>query len=450
MKSIRVKRGLDIPIQGAPEQAVHDGPVVHSVALIGYDYVGLKPRMLVQEGDRVRLGQPLFVDKKNPDVHYTAPGTGLIKAINRGPRRVLQSVVIALEGDEEETFNAYSLAELDGLSREQVRDNLLASGLWTSLRARPFGKIASPRKTPSAIFVNAMDTNPLAARPDLIIGEHPQDFAAGLCVVAKLSEGPVYVCRDSGARIPDGDAGRVRSMEFSGPHPAGLVGTHIHFLHPVSAGRSVWHLSYQDLMAVGRLFTTGRLPVERVISLAGPMVDKPGLLRTRLGASTDDLVRGALKPAQESRVIAGSVLAGHRAAGWASFLGRYHLQVSVLAEGREREFLGWMAPGVNKFSATNVFISSLLPGRRFALNTSQNGSPRAMVPIGSYEKVMPLDILPTMLLRALLVRDTDTAQRLGCLELDEEDLALCTFVCPSKYDFGPVLRANLTQIEKEG
>jgi Na+-transporting NADH:ubiquinone oxidoreductase subunit A len=202
---------------------------------------------------------------------------------------------------------------------------------------------------------------------------------------------------------------------------------------------------------VGKLFVSGALWVERIVSLAGPVVRRPRLLRTRLGANTEDLVRDEL-PGEECRVLSGSVFHGRRAAGWACFLGRYHNQLSVLREGRERELFGWLSPGVNRYSAANVFMSSLRRhgAKLFDFTTSQNGSPRAMVPIGTYERVVPLDVLPTQLLRALLVRDTDAAQVLGCLELDEEDLALCSFVCPSKYDFGPMLRENLEHIERQG
>jgi Na+-transporting NADH:ubiquinone oxidoreductase subunit A len=270
-----------------------------------------------------------------------------------------------------------------------------------------------------------------------------------LIVLSRLTSGKVYVAKAPGAPIPGAELPSVVTEEFAGPHPAGLVGTHIHFLAPVSTERSIWHLNYQDVIAIGRLFTTGRLSTERVIALGGPAVLRPRLIRTRLGASTNALIRNELHPG-ESRVISGSILSGHHAAGGAAFLGRYHLQISVLREGREREFFGWLTPGINKFSASNVFVSSLFKGHRFDLTTSQNGSPRAMVPIGSYERVMPLDILPTQLLRALVVKDTDTAQALGCLELDEEDLALCTFVDTGKYDFGPILRENLNQIMREG
>lgn len=448
---IKIKKGLDLPITGEPEQSIHPGAKVGAVALVGDDYVGLKPTMKVAEGDRVKLGQVLFTDKKNPGVNFTSPGAGVVEAINRGARRVLQSVVIRLDENETEaeTFSAYSRDELERLDRERVRDNLIASGLWTAFRTRPYSKIPPPDSAPAAIFVTAIDSNPLAADPAIIVGEYREDFLKGLELIAKLTEGKVYVCRAPEADISAPTSSSFVTAEFAGPHPSGLVGTHIHFLYPADTDRTVWHIGYQDVIAIAKLFTTGRLWVEREIALGGPLVHKPRLLRTRLGASARDLLSGELQRG-EARVLSGPVWSGRRAAGWGRFLRRYHTQITVLAEGRERELFGWIRPGPNKFSATNVFISSLLPGKKYALTTSQNGSPRAMVPIGIYERVMPLDIVPTPLLRALLVRDTDTAQALGCLELDEEDLALCSFVDPSKYEFGPALRDSLEQIEREG
>jgi Na+-transporting NADH:ubiquinone oxidoreductase subunit A len=446
---MKIKKGLDIPISGEPEQTIHEGPAVSAVALLGFDYVGMKPTMMVAEGDRVKLGQILFTDKKTPGVNFTAPGAGRITAINRGTRRVLQSVVIELDGDDEERFEAFATEQLEGLDVERVKENLLASGLWTSFRTRPYSKVPSPQSTPHSIFVTAMDSNPLAVRSDVVIKEFAQDFRNGLRLLAKLTDGKVYVCKYPEADIPVPEVSSIEVVGFSGPHPAGLAGTHIHLLDPVSAQKTVWFLNYQDVIAIGKLFTTGRLFTDRIVSLAGPMVERPRLIRTRLGANTGQLVNGALLD-EECRVVSGSVLSGRRAAGWASYLGRYHTQVSVLREGGERHFLGWLSPGMKDYSATNVFFSSFFKGRKFSFSTSQHGSPRAMIPIEPYQDVMPLDILAVPLLRSLLVRDTDRAQQLGCLELDEEDLALCTFVCPSKYEYGPVLRENLTQIEKEG
>jgi len=445
---IKIKKGLDVPLAGAPEQRITPGADVTSVALLGPDTHDLKPGMLVQEGDRVKLGQPLFKDKDNPGVNFTSPGSGVVAKVNRGERRVLQSVVISLEGDEAETFASYAPGELDGLDGQAVRDNLLASGLWTALRTRPFSKIPAPDAEARALFVTAIDTNPLAADPSVIIKTDPDAFRMGLTLLAKLVHGPVYICTapDADCECPNEEP--FRHAVFSGKHPAGLVGTHIHFLEPVSENKVVWHIGYQDVMAVGKLFVTGRLPVERVVSLGGPMVSEPRLLATRLGAHTSELIAGELQKGN-IRVVSGSVLSGHRAAGWAAYLGRYDTQISVLPDGKPREFLSFMRPGFGKFSAARAFTGKLL-GKAYSFTTSQNGSPRAMVSIGSFEQVMPLDILPTPLLKALIVRDTDGARELGCLELDEEDLALCSFVCNGKYEYGPHLRKNLHEIEVNG
>jgi len=264
-----------------------------------------------------------------------------------------------------------------------------------------------------------------------------------------LTEGKVFVCQAPGAELPKGQGSNIAVETFAGVHPAGNPGTHIHFLDPVNAHKTVWTIGYQDVIAMGELFTTGHLSVERVVALAGPQVERPRLIRTRLGANLNEVTNGQTK-AGENRVISGSVFGGHRSHGNLTFLGRFHTQISVLLEGREREFFHYLRAGFNKFSVMGIFISKLLGSKSFAFTTSTNGSERAMVPVGSYEKVMPLDILPTQLLRSLIVGDTEMAQKLGCLELDEDDLALCTFVCPGKYEYGPLLRSNLTRIENEG
>ena len=416
---------------------------------MGPDTVDLKPGMLVAVGDAVKLGQPLFRDKQNPGVHFTSPGAGTVAAINRGERRVLQSVVIDLDGDEEEQFTAYPPNELQKVSRQDVRDNLLASGLWTAFRTRPFSKIPRPDDVPAAIFVTAIDTNPLAANPDVVIQRDGEAFLQGLCVIAALTDGTIHVCTAADSSITGSDSGDIQHSQFAGPHPAGLAGTHIHLLDPVNENQIAWHIGYQDVITVGKLFTTGRLPVDRIVSLSGPSVSKPRLISTRLGANITELVDGELSDS-DVRVVSGSVLSGHRAAGWAVWLGRYDNQITVLKEGSPREFLSFMRPGIGKYSFTRGFVGNLFGSGSHPLTTSQNGSPRAMVSIGSFEEVMPLDILPTPLLKALLVRDTDSARDLGCLELDEEDLALCSFVCNGKYDYGRHLRKSLHEIEVNG
>ena len=446
---VKIKRGMNIPLQGAPQQTIEDAPAARSVALVGFDYVGMKPTMAVREGDRVKLGQTLFSDKKTEGVLYTSPASGVVSAINRGAKRVLQSVVIDVDGDEAESFAACSAAEIGALDAAVVREQLQQSGQWTALRTRPYSKVPAPQSETSAIFVTAMDTHPLAPDPMLVIGEQAEAFAAGQDVLARLTSGKVYVCVAADAQVPQGKAASIEVAQFAGPHPAGLAGTHIHFLDSAGPEKVVWTIGYQDVIAVGRLFLDGRVYTERVIALAGPQVERPRLLRTRVGADLQALCAGELKEG-DSRVISGSVLGGRAVLGATSYLGRYHNQVSVLLEGRHREFMGWLSPGFKKHSNLGIYLTSFLGSKPLAMTTNTNGSERAMVPVGSYETIMPLDILPTHLLRALIVGDTEMAQALGCLELEEEDLALCSYVCPGKYEYGPILRDNLTRIEKEG
>lgn len=446
---IKIKRGMDIPIQGAPRQVIEDAPAARAVAVVGFDYVGMKPTMEVKEGDRVSLGQLLFTDKKTEGVRYTAPAAGVVSAINRGARRVLQSVVIEVDGDAAETFGSYSAADAAALDAATIREQLARSGQWTALRTRPYSKVPAPDSEAAAIFVTAMDTHPLAPDPAVVIAEQPEAFLLGQELLAKLTGGKLYVCHATGVEVPVGNAHNIEAAAFGGPHPAGLPGTHIHMLEGVSASKSVWQVGYQDAIAIGRLFLDGRLYTDRVAALAGPQVEDPRLLRTRIGADLQALCAGQLKGG-ENRIISGSVLGGRATATGTAYLGRYHNQVSVLLEGRNREFMGWLSPGTDKHSSLGIYISSFLGCKPLAMTTNTNGSERAMVPTGNFEKVMPLDILPTQLLRSLIVGDTEMAQQLGCLELEEEDLALCTYVCSGKYEYGPILRDNLTRIEKEG
>jgi Na+-transporting NADH:ubiquinone oxidoreductase subunit A len=448
-RKITITKGLTLPITGQPDQIISDRKFPDSVALLGCDYVGMRPHFSVSAGEYVKLGQPLFIDKKMPSLQYTSPGSGKIIAINRGQKRMLLSVVIALEGSDELTFNSYAEHELPNLDRQSVAGLLLVSGLWTAIRTRPFSRVADPETKPHSLFVTAIDTNPLAPSVAMILKKKERHFINGLTVLSRLTEGKVFLCTAPGGHIPRPELESLSVAEFSGPHPAGNAGTHIHFLDPVSRNKHVWHVGVQDVIAIGILFTEGRLDVERVVSLAGPSVKNPRLVKTRIGASLRDLTSGELQGG-EQRIISGSLLSGHTAHGETGYLGRYHQQISVLPEGRKRELLGWLRPGLNNYSVKNIALSRLFPKKLFDFTTASHGGRRAIVPVEAYEKVMPLDIMPTYLLRALAADDVEEAERLGSLELDEEDLALCTFVCPAKIDHGAELRRNLTLIEKEG
>lgn len=445
----RITKGLDLPITGQPQQDIAGGPDVDKVALIGSDYIGMKPTMLVQSGDTVKLGQPLFQDKKTAGVVFTSPASGTVAEINRGERRVFQSIVIDINDAAAVQFPVLCDDDLPSANRKNVVDVLVDSGLWTSFRTRPFSRVPALDSQPHSIFVQAIDTNPLAVDPLPVIREREFDFRTGLQALTRLTEGPVFLCRRPAQPVPGEDLSGIQTEEFEGVHPAGLPGTHIHMLDPVGPSKTVWTINYQDVIAIGHLMHTGQLSVDRVVSIAGPSVETPQLIRTRLGASLDQILQGRLVDGNH-RVISGSVLSGRASTGVEGYLGRYHQQVTAIAEGNQRNFMGWLSPGASRFSVRRIFSSAMDRTRRFAFSTSQEGNKRAMVPIGMYEQVMPLDILPTFLLRSLIVGDTEEAQALGCLELDEEDLALCTFVCPGKYEYGPMLRDNLTQIELDG
>ena len=445
---IKIKKGLDLPIEGAPEQKVYPGPAVTKVAILGEEYNGMRPTMHVQVGDIVKKGQLLFEDKKNPGIKFTAPAAGEVIEVNRGARRILQSVVIKLQGDDEVTFTSFDDASLATAERAVISELLVESGVWTVIRTRPFSKNPVVGSTPSSIFVSAMDTNPLAGDPQVIIADRKADFAFGLKVLAKLTDGKVFVCKAPGADIDTGDA-VVDVNEFAGPHPAGLVGTHIHHLDPVGMKKFVWHVGYQDVIAIGSLLKTGKLDTTKILSIAGPAAKTPKLVSTILGASIDELVADQ-KIDGPVRVISGSILNGNTAVGPQAYVGRYHNQVSLLVEDKEKKLFGWAKPGSNQHSVTRAYLGHLSPKKLFNMTTTTNGSDRSMVPIGNYERIMPLDIIPTLLLRDLLSGDSDGASSLGALELDEEDLSLCTYVCPGKYNYGPVLRECLTKIEEEG
>lgn len=434
-KNIKISKGLDLRLGGDPRQMIQPGPLIQHVALCGQDYIGLKPRLLVSVGDMVAKGQPLFIDKRDPDVNYCSPGQGVVTAINRGARRVLDSVVVRLEhsGQEDVSFEPLSESQLNAISRVQLFERLHQSGLWTAFRTRPFSCVPYSGCSPDAIFVTAIDTRPLSADPALVVGTDPESFLSGLRLLPLLTTGAVYLCSGPQWDIKTPDIERLERVTFSGPHPAGLPGTHIHHLYPVNTERVAWHINYQDVMAIGKLFSDGQVPASRVIAMGGEYLLKPSLVKTTMGASTDELLAQDLRPCEGYRILSGSVLDGRTASDNKAYLGRYHNQISVIPEGGERRLFGWL--GRN-------------PKRRWS--TSQHGRFAGMIPLPVFEKVMPLDILPASLFRALLVKDSDQAQALGCLELDEEDLALCAYMCPAKTDYGQALRLNLDQIEREG
>lgn len=456
----KIKKGLDLPILGSPEQVIEAGEQPERVAVVALDYHGMKPTMHVQEGDAVRRGQLLFVDKKTEGVRFSSPGSGKVVAVHRGAKRALQTVVVELDESERSVssdaadtvrFESDTGRHPAELSRQEVKDLLVESGLWTALRTRPFDKVADPKTDPHSVFVTAMDSHPLSPDPSVVLQGRGDDFERGLTALAQLTDGQVFVCAAPGTQLQLPTDSNVRLEQFAGPHPSGTVGFHIHTLDPVDRNKLVWHVGYQDVAAIGKLFHGGQLDVERVVALAGPPVSRPRLVRTRLGAELSTLIQGEIPADKNVRVISGSIL-GRAAEGEIhGFLGRYDRHISVLEEGDEREFIGWLLPGTDKFSTLKTFASALIPGKKFNMTTSTGGSHRAIVPVEDiYERVFPFDMEPAYVLKALAVHDIEHAEALGVLELAEEDVALCSFVCASKNDYGVLIRDVLTTIEKEG
>lgn len=421
---IRIKRGLDLSIAGAPAGDTLHSKATASAAILGRDFPGVRFELLAEQGRPVKAGDALLRDRHRPAIVFTAPISGTLGSINRGARRALVSLTVI--GDDADSAVAFDIP--DEASKHGLRELMLRSGLWPSLRTRPFGHIPDPDGEPKALLVTAMDTEPLAPDPAVVIAANASPFRRGLDALSQLTESPLYLCQAGDARIPAGESKRLRIARFDGPHPAGLPGSHIHALCPIGFDAAeAWHIGYQDVIALGYLLTNGRPWTKRVVSLAGPAVADPRLVAVSPGAAIDEVVAGELND-ESARVISGSMLSGHIAFGTEAYLGRHHRQITALPEAN-RDYVPW-------WKAT-VF------------DTSLGGEPGPLIPTGDFERVAPAGILPVPLLRALLVGDVDRARDLGALELIEEDLMLLSYVCPSKADYGLLLRKVLEQLHEE-
>tara|TARA_B100001063_G_scaffold93429_1_gene87049 strand:+ start:2612 stop:3967 length:1356 start_codon:yes stop_codon:yes gene_type:complete len=448
----KVSKGLDIPISGNINSQNINAVSARNVALLGDDYHGLKPTMLVKEGNVVIKGQNLFEDKKNPGVKFTSPVSGKVVEINRGERRAFLSIVIEknLNSTSEVSFESFKDASV--IPKDLIIKNLIDSGLWTSFRTRPFSKI--PKITDSAheIFISLINSDPLNLDPELYLKHHIEDFNFGLKVISHIPKNCVHISTSIDNNLSKITSDKIRYHEFEGLHPVGLVGTQIHRISPVSINKTVWTINYQDVAMIGKLFKSGSIDTSRTVALCGPQVEDPCLVKTEIGASISEITSGNTLDGN-NRFISGSVLCGREANSYTNYLGRYNAQVSVLreVEKEDREFLNFLRPGLQKHSVLPVFLTKLKE-KLLKLNytTAMNGADRAIVPIGIFEDIFPFNIMITQLLKSIVIGDTELAQKLGILELDEEDLALCTYACPSKYDYGSLLREMLTKIEEEG
>jgi len=450
IKKINLKKGLNIPIAGIPKEDTLETCHTETVALLGDDYVGMKPSMRVHLGDNVALGQILFVDKKNEGVCFTSPASGEVIAINRGAKRKFESLVIKRKGNETVTFLDNILEQKH--SAKTIRETLIESGLWPALRTRPFGKVPAIHTNPHSLFITAIDTRPLAAHPHSIIKRYQKEYQKGLAILRSFLDCPIHYCCGDAPLLECEMYNDIDYTSFTGPHPAGLASTHIHFIDPVYEEKMVWHIDYHDVVAIGFLFINGHLNDSRVIAIGGPDCNAPQLVETNIGANLSELCKNRIinktnKDNEKTRYISGSVLCGRPAKETTLYLGRYANQVSLLPDNDGRDFFNWAILGKNRFSAMPIFLSTFLKPRIFSMNTALWGGKRAIYPIASYDQVMPLDIIPIQLLKSIETGQTDKSKDLGCLELIEEDLALCSFVCPGKNDFGVSLRKLLTAIE---
>ncbi|MEO0481799.1 MAG: NADH:ubiquinone reductase (Na(+)-transporting) subunit A [Planctomycetota bacterium] len=450
----KISRGFDIPLAGACDRVVVDAPTPQRVAVEAADFPGLKAKMLVAEGDRVQTGQPLFFDKKRDGVRLVSPGTGKVVAVELGARRALQRVVIELEDQDDycselPTLDLVRLRQ-GGFERSAIVEAIVGAGLWPLLRQRPIGKVADPNREPVAVYLNGMDTEPLAADPSFLVQGQSEELQAGVDLLRQLTSGQVYLTVRAGEQPKEFEALHGVEMHgFKGAHPAGLVGTHIRTIRPMKADESAYSLRVQDAVQLGRWLLTGHYPTERMVAVVGEGVADRRYVRTRQGADLRSLMGRFW--GESTRTINGTVLSG-RAADRDGSLGFYAQTLTCILEGEgERDLFGWMIPQPNKLSFHRAMWSWILPRKKgFSVDARVHGGPRAIVNIGAWEAVTALDIHPTYLVRAIQSDDLEEAISLGLLEVTEEDVALCTFVDPCKIDVGAVIRKGLDLYEAEG
>lgn len=448
-KVIKIRRGLNIPLQGSAEKVLVRLDRAETYGVKPTDFPGLVPKLNVTVGDRVKAGSPLFHDKYRPDVVFASPVSGEVVDVRRGERRVMLEVVVKADSGDLEYEN-FGAAPADSLTREEVIAKLLKAGAWPYIRQRPYGVIANPADTPKAIFISCFDTSPLAPDLDFAVQGEEQAFQAGIDALRKLTAGKVHLGLN--ADFPPANAfAKAKGVEFNyftGPHPAGNVGIHIHHVDPIAKGEVVWVVNPLDVIIIGRLFLNGIYDATKVIALVGSEVTKPRYFKLISGAAVSSIIANNIKVDTEVRIISGNVLTGTRV-DKLGYLGFYDNMVSVIPEGKKHEFFGWIAPGANKHSATRAFLSKLIPGKTFRLDTNMHGGHRAFVLTNQYEKVLPMDIYPVHLIKAILANDIDRMEQLGIYEVVEEDMALCEYVCASKTEVQSILRKGIETMIKE-
>lgn len=455
MSTHKLKKGYEIKLAGKTEKVIINAEKPKLLASQPPDYLGHKPKLDVDIGSAVKIGSPLFHDKQNPDIKFHSPASGKVVQVNRGERRAILEVVVESDGkDDAIDFGKHTNSELVALSPEDIKKKLLSGGVWPVIKQRPFSKIANPVETPRDIFVGAMDTAPLAADREFLLQDEEENFAAGLKILEKLTEGTVYLTIDASKteHVPAiANAKGVEIHAFKGKHPAGNISVHIHHIKPINMGEIVWYVNAVDVALIGKFFLEGKFPVERIVAVAGSSV-KPEArkyYRTWLGASIQTIINESTLDDDVIRVISGDVMSG-RKINENGYIGFYGRTITVIPDSKRREFFGWLTPGLKDESFSRLFLSKIFPPKEYVVDTRIHGGKRAFIQTGDYEKVMPMDIYPSHLVKSIMAGEIEDMIALGLLEVDEEDFALCSYICPSKIDFGAHIRSGLDVLEKEG
>lgn len=444
-QTIKLRKGLNIKLKGSAKEHVVSLDTPATVALKPTDFPGLTPKLKVKAGVEVKTGEPLFYDKYHPEVVFTAPVGGTVVSVNRGERRKVLEIVIEVDSAKEAA--EFEKADPTSLGKEKIKEQLLGSGMWPFIKRRPYGIIASPEETPKAIYVSTFDTAPLAPNYDFVMKDQLGAFQTGINALSQLTEGKVVLGTQPGSIFSS--VKNVEINQFEGPHPAGNVGVQIANTEPINKGDVIWTVNVQDVAMIGRLFETGVADFSRVVALTGSEIENPQYVKTYMGVPVSDVIGDGLKKSDyNQRYISGNVLTGTKV-DTANYLGFYDNQFTVIPEGDEYEFMGWATPGVDKFSSSKTFLSSLVKKKEYEMNANLHGGVRAFVLSGQYEKLLPMDVLPVHLLKAILVNDIDKMEQLGIYEVVEEDLALCEYACTSKVNVQDIIRKGINTMIKE-
>ncbi|PIE03524.1 MAG: NADH:ubiquinone reductase (Na(+)-transporting) subunit A [Acidobacteria bacterium] len=449
MATYHIKKGYNVPMKGAPAKKKEVLPVPKTLGICPTDFQGIKPKLTVKLNDKVKIGSPLFFDKRNPEVQFVSPCAGCVSAIHYGARRKILDIAITLDEEEEAIdFKSFTEKALTNASAEDIKEVMLKAGLWPFIRQRPYNCIAHHEDKPKAVFVNCMDTAPLACDPVYSLSEEGEAFALGIEILKKLAGDNIHVVTSPQGKASFSNARGVHLHEFTGKHPAGLVGTHIAKIDPINKGETVWVINARDTVTIGQFFQTGSFPTKRIIAVTGNGIKEQKYLEVRTGAKLEDILKGNLQEGTQ-RVISGNPLTGVQRSK-DSFLGVYDSSVTVIPEPTGKKFIGWMLPGFNRPSYTRTFLSRLIPGKLFSYDTNLNGGQRTMVQSGLFENLVALDVHPEFLVKAILAGDIELMEKLGILECDEEDFALCSYVSPSKIEISSIIRDGLELMEKDG